>query len=282
MRARAIAWSVLSKRSSTGMTLSLVALFMALSGTTYAVTQLPARSVGSAELQRGAVRSENIANGAVASSKLSQGSSARQARQSSAKRFRANVSYAAKAGYADYALHADTAPLADRATFATTAGSASVAGSATTAGAAGDTAKLGGLDSSRYLSRSTIVEIPRFSLGNEETKVMLEYGPFKLTARCYINDALGEDDADVLISTTQPHSAFEGFSIDPDLSPGDFESTRSVIGVGGPTGAQQFESSADGTAVAPDGTEIRSMIFYSGLNLDGQAGPCTFGGMAIL
>jgi hypothetical protein len=282
MRVRAIASSVLRKRPSTGMALSLVALFMALSGTTYAVTQLPARSVGSAELQRGAVRSENIAKGAVASSKLSQGLTTRHATQSSAKRFRANVSYAAKAGYADRAGRADTAELADQATFATTAGNVSVAGSVTTAGAAGDAAKLGGLDSSRYLLRSTIVEIPRFSIGNNETKVMMQYGPFTLTARCYINDALAEDDADVQISTTQPHSAFEGFSIDPDLNPGDPEATRSVIGVGGPTGAPQFESSADGTAVAPDGTEIRSMIFYSGLNLDGQAGPCTFGGMAIL
>lgn len=249
MRVRAIVRSVLGRRPSTGMTLSLVALFMALSGTTYAVAQLPARSVGSAELQRGAVRTENIADGAVSPSRLSKGLSARQVTLRGAKRFRAGTSYAVKAGIGD---------------------------------SAGDAAKLGGLASSSYLPRSTIVDIPRFSIGHGETRVMLQRGPFTVTARCYINDLLAQDDADVQISTTQPHSAFEGFSVDPDLSPGDPESIRSVIGVGGPTGTPQFESSADGTAIAPDGTEIRSMIFYSGLNLDGQTGRCTFGGTAIL
>jgi hypothetical protein len=282
MWVRAIGRRVLSRRPSPGMTLSLVALFMALSGTTYAVTRLPARSVGSAELQIGAVRSENISNGAVTSSKLAQSSSARKVAQSSAKRFRTDVSYAVKAGYADSAGHADKAAIADKATFATTAGSVPVAGTATIAGAAGDAARLGGLDSSLYLPKSTIVDIPRFSIGNGETRVMMQHGPFTVTARCYINDALAEDDADVQISTTQPHSAFQGFSIDPDLSPGDPESIRSVIGVGGPTGVAQFEASAQGTAVAPDGSEIRSMIFYAGLNLYGQTGRCTFGGMAIL
>jgi hypothetical protein len=282
MWVRAIARRVLSKRPSTGMTLSLVALFMALSGTTYAVTQLPARSVGSSELKIGAVRSENFANGAVTSSKLSQTLTARQVAQSRANRFRTDVSYAVNAGYADNAGHADTAALADKATFATTADSAPVAGSATTAGAAGDAAKLGGLDSSLYLPKSMIVSIPSFTIGNGETKVMMQHGPFTVTARCYINDAVAEDDADVQISTTEPHSAFHGFLTDPDLSPGDPESIRSVIGVGGPTGVEQFEASAQGTAVAPDGTEIRSMIFYAGLNLNGQAGRCSFGGMAIL
>jgi hypothetical protein len=264
------------------MTLSLVALFMALSGTTYAVTQLPARSVGSAELQRGAVRTENIADGAVSGSKLSKGLSTRQVAQIRAKRLRADTSYALRAAYADSAGRADTAALADKATFATTAGSVLTAGFANNVGSAVDTAKLGGLDASMHLPRSTILDIPRFTLGNGETKVMLQQGPFTITARCYINDALAEDDADVQIATTQPHSAFHGFSVTPDLSPGDPESTRSVIGVGGPTGVPQFEASAQGSAVAPDGTEIRSMILYTGLNLDGLTGRCTFGGMAIL
>jgi hypothetical protein len=281
MRARSIVGGVLSKRPSTGMTLSLVALFMALSGTTYAVTQLPARSVGSAELQKGAVHSENIADGAVTPSKLAKGLSASQATRSRSKRFRTDNSYAVRAGYADSAGRADTATLAAKATFAATAGSVPTAGFAGNVGSAGDTAKLGGLPASAYLPRSAIVDVPRFTLGNGQTRVMMQHGPFTITARCYVNDAVHEDDADVQIATTQPHSAFHGFSVDPDLNPGDPESIRSVIGVGGPTGTQQFEASAQGSAVAPDGTDIRSMIFYAGLNLYGQVG-CTFGGMAIL
>ena len=176
---------------------------------------------------------------------------------------------------------ADTATLADSATTATTAASATTAGSAVSAGSAGNTATLDGKDASWFLPRSAIVEVPRFSLEHGEKKVMLAHGPFTLTARCYINQ-LGIDDADVLIATTQPHSAFEGFAMDGDLNPGDPESARSVIGIDGATGLPQFESSADGSAAAPDGTEIRSIVFYAGVNLLGQTGRCTFGGFAIL
>jgi hypothetical protein len=279
MRVRTLIRRASGKRPAPAMIVALAALFMALSGTTYAVTRLPSRSVGSLELQKGAVRSENIANGAVTSSKLHAGLTSKVG-QSSAK-LRADTSYVDRAGYADNAGHADSATLADQATFATTAGSAPTADTAVSAGSAADAAKLGGKDSSFFLPRSTIVDVPRFSLADGETKVMLEHGPFTLTARCYIN-RLGGDDADVLIATTEPHSAFEGFAQDSDLNPGDPEVSRSVIGVDGATGLSQFESSADGSAVAPDGTEIRSIIFYAGLNVFGQVGRCTFGGFAIL
>jgi hypothetical protein len=85
-----------------------------------------------------------------------------------------------------------------------------------------------------------------------------------------------------LISTTQPHSAFEGFSRDADLNPGDLEVNRSVVSVDETPGQPQFESSAYGTAIAPDGTEIRSMIVYAGVNLFGQTGRCSFGGFVIV
>ena len=42
-----------------------------------------------------------------------------------------------------------------------------------------------------------------------------------------------------------------------------------------------FEASAQGTAIAPDGTEIRSIVLYAGVNLSGQTGKCTFGGLLM-
>jgi len=265
--------------SSPATIVALVALFVALSGTTYAVTQVPSRSIDSRQLKKGAVRTENIADGAVTAAKLSRGLSARIA-QSTA-RLRADTSYADRAGYADNAGHADRAALADRATTAGTADSAATAGSAVTAGTAADASQLGGHDASFYLPRSVIVEVPRFSLGSDETRVILEHGPFTITARCFINKPSG-DDADVQISTTEPHSAFEGFTANPDLNPGDPESARALIGVDGATGVPEFESSAAGSAVAPSGSEIRSIILYTGLNLFGRPGRCTFGGFFIL
>ena len=263
------------------MVVASLALFLALSGTTLAVTALPKRSVGSAQLKKSAVRKENIARGAVTSSKLSPNLSAAKA-SGRARDLRAEASYAVRAGYAENARRADRATLAGQATTTESATSATTAGTADTAASTDDTDKLDGRDASFFLDKSTLLQVPRFTLGNDETRVMLVHGPFTVTARCYINQ-IASDDADILIATTQPHSAFHGFQANPDLNPTSFEATRSLIGVDGPTGLPQFESSAYGTAVAPDGTEIRSMVFYVGVNLFGQPpGRCTFGGLAIL
>ena len=84
----------LIKRPSPAMIVALAALVMSLSGTTYAVTKLPSRSVGSTQLKKGAVRSENIAKGAVTTSKLALGLTAAGAKASRAS-LRADASYAA-------------------------------------------------------------------------------------------------------------------------------------------------------------------------------------------
>src|SRR5262245_11990839 len=61
---------ILRHRPSPAMAVALVALFVALSGTSYAVTQLPANSVGSAQvrdgsLQRRDLKSRVLLNGAM-------------------------------------------------------------------------------------------------------------------------------------------------------------------------------------------------------------------------
>ena len=259
------------------MAVALLALFMALSGTTYAVTKLPKRSVGSAELRKGAVRSENIAKGAVTASKLGKGLVATNSTTSS---LRADTSYAAKAGYADTAGKADTAALADRATLADKATTATTATSATSATSAGNADLLDGKDSTGFLPTSAEFNVPRFTLpdisGN--SKVILKQGPFTITARCFINNALGQDVSEIDISTTQAHSAVHGFDRVADLGAG---AGAEIVGVQPPTGTPDFEASAQGTAVAPDGTEIRSIVLYAGVNLYGQIGKCAFGGLIL-
>jgi hypothetical protein len=56
--------------------MGIVALFVALGGTSYAATQLPANSVGTRQIRAGAVTSTSIHNGAVTPAKLSPGLSA--------------------------------------------------------------------------------------------------------------------------------------------------------------------------------------------------------------
>ncbi len=51
--------------------LAILALFIALGGTSYAATQLPSNSVGSSQIRTGAVTSNKVRNGAITPAKLS-------------------------------------------------------------------------------------------------------------------------------------------------------------------------------------------------------------------
>ena len=53
-----------------GNTIALLALFVALGGTTYAATALPRNSVGPKQLQRNAVSNPKLRNGAVTGAKV--------------------------------------------------------------------------------------------------------------------------------------------------------------------------------------------------------------------
>jgi hypothetical protein len=63
---------ILRSRPSPALVISLLALFIALGGVTYAAT-LPRNSVGTAQLKKGAVRNSDIFRGAVSNSKLRRG-----------------------------------------------------------------------------------------------------------------------------------------------------------------------------------------------------------------
>ena len=271
------------------MIVSLIALFVAMSGTTYAVTNLPKRSVGSLQLKKGAVHKENIAAGAVTVSKLAKGlvSSTPAGPAGPTTPVIVNqelpsdgVGYAAKAGWADRAGKADRATLAARATSAASAAGATTAGSATTAGTAADAAKLGGRDPSYFLPRSTIVDLPRFDLPNGGER-SFKMGPFTYVARCKI-DVGGVDLADILIYSSINNSAFDGDGITANLLTSAPDSARRYVHLEGPTGEAKFLAQNDGTAVAPGGSEVRSTVWYTGLNLFNTTGRCYFGGYAIL
>jgi hypothetical protein len=57
--------------------IGLIALFVALGGTSYAATQLPSNSVGSRQIQAGAITTAKIRDGAITAAKLSPGLRAR-------------------------------------------------------------------------------------------------------------------------------------------------------------------------------------------------------------
>lgn len=96
-----------TRAPSPAFVISLIALFVALGGTTYAATSLPKNSVGTRQLKRSAVTSPKIRNGAVTASKIN-----------------------TQGLVVPSAVHAASADNAANADHATTAGSAPPSGSA--------------------------------------------------------------------------------------------------------------------------------------------------------
>jgi hypothetical protein len=261
------------------MVVAMIALFASLSGTGYAVSKLPKNSVGSSQLRAGAVQTSDIKDGAVTPSKLASGVLPGQRSASAPDR----VAYADRAGFAARAESSDRASFADAAERATTAASAERVDSA---GTADDADLLDGRDSSDFLPRGLIVDVPRFTLTDNQQRNVLRLGPFTVTARCDLDATTANggrvDSADMLVSSTQAHSVLEGFTLNPDLGPGSLERNRVLISVAPAVGQPGFESSADGTFVAPDGTQVRSAVVQAGVNVYGDDGKCTFGGFFLI
>lgn len=115
-------------RPSPALVVSIIALVVALGGTSYAAFSLPRNSVGTRQLKRGAVTTQKLRNGAVTGAKIQLGSLG-------------TVPSAAKANTAGYATSAATA--AD-------AGHATTADTATSAGHATNADQLGGVNASAY------------------------------------------------------------------------------------------------------------------------------------
>jgi hypothetical protein len=85
---------------SPALVISLIALFVALGGTSYAAIHLPKNSVGSKQLKKNAVTSKKIKNGAVTASKINPVGLTVP-----------NATNATHATNADHATSADSAPL---------------------------------------------------------------------------------------------------------------------------------------------------------------------------
>jgi hypothetical protein len=117
---------------------------------------------------------------------------------------------------------------------------------------------------------------------------MLKVGPFTLTARCIIDETVGgvanQDQADIIISTTQAKSAFDGDDLLGSLDPGDNIETRQFVNtIATPHGQARFEASSDGLAIGADGVlYIKGSYLFAGVNIAGDHEKCRFGGYIFL
>jgi hypothetical protein len=107
-----------------GNTIALLALFVALGGTTYAATSLPKNSVGAKQLKKNAVTNPKIANGAVTGAKIANNS------VKGADVLESSLGKVPSASNADNATHATSADTATSATSASSATNATTVGGA--------------------------------------------------------------------------------------------------------------------------------------------------------
>ena len=121
-----------------------------------------------------------------------------------------------------------------------------------------------------FLTSDTIRWIAPFTIG-EGTKEMLKVGPLTLTARCTIDETIGgvanQDQADIIISTTQAKSAFDGDDLLGSLDPGDNIETRQFVNTTpSASGTPRFEASSDGLAIGGDGVVyIKGSYLFAGV-----------------
>jgi hypothetical protein len=287
-------------RPSPAMVVALLALFVAMGGTGYAVTSLPRRSVGPAQLRKNAVRTDHIKAGSITTSKLAKTtlSSLRapvaapsvaggpSAAAATASATQDHVAYADRAGLADHATVADHATAADEAAAADTAAVADRAKLADNANA------IGGKTIADFLTSDTIRWIAPFTIGDgtnkETTRELLKVGPFTLTARCIPSRASPltgnpEEIADIIISTSLAKAAFDGDDLLGSLDPGDNIESRQFVNTAGVPGEAKFEASSDGLAIGPDGVlYIKGSYLFGGINIGGQTNKCRFGGYVFL
>ena len=138
-----------------------------------------------------------------------------------------------------------------------------------------------------FLTSDTIRWITPFTI-DEGTREMVKVGPFTLTARCTLNETIGgvagQDLADIIISTTQAKSAFDGEDLLGSLDPGDNIETRQFVNTAvAASGDAKFEASSDGLAMGGDGiVYIKGSYLFAGVNVAGQPGKCKFGGYLFL
>jgi hypothetical protein len=281
-------------RPSPAMVVALLALFVAMGGTGYAVSKLPKRSVGPAQLRKNAVRSQHIKAGSITTAKLAKSTISSLRSPVAAPSIASGAAAAGAASgsndrvaYADKAGFADRAALAERATTAAVAAAADTTAVADRAKLAENASLLGGRAAGEFLTGDTVHWVTPFTVG-EGMRDMLKAGPFTLTARCRLNETIGgvpnQDQADIIISTTQHNSAFDGEDLLGRFGPeNDIETRQFVNTAVSNHGLAKFEASSDGLAIGGDGVVyIKGSYLFAGININGQLDKCKFGGFVFL
>lgn len=243
----------LRKRLSFSNIVALLALFIALGGSAYAVGK---NSVGTKQLKNNAVTAKKIKKNAVTTAKVKNGAiTGAKVKLSSL----GTVPSATKAATADSA---------------TTAGTATSAGTATTATSAASADALKG--------QQTVF----LKLADGESKIVMQHGVVALRATCSLNDG-GSDILRITAETTQNGAILAG---DDTLNGG--PSANDFLNVNTPEGDREFEEETDtagqtyvdaeidsGFVLGPDGKAIVANTEGAIMGLNYLDSACIYGGV---
>jgi hypothetical protein len=125
------------------------------------------------------------------------------------------------------------------------------------------------------------VRVAPFTLTDGQEQQIYQRGAFTLTATCTINDG-GDDFARILIATTVNNSSFDAEDTTEDLDTTTLADDREFLVAEPLTTDPEIDSNSDGSAFAPDGSEIAGADLTAAVNLvqDGP-GVCRFYGMVL-
>jgi hypothetical protein len=238
--------SIRAYRPSPAMAVALVALFVSLGGVSYGVAT---GSIDSREIKNNTVRTKDIRNNDVRGKDI---------RNSTIRSADIGANQVKGVDVLESSL--GTVPTAN------------------VANSAGTAAAFGGFKSV-HVGASPLV------LTNGQTKEVLKAGALTFTAVCTINgdpDGGGPagvgDYAQINVATTQDHAALDGDDTTSDLLIATPIENRQFVDASGATGTPVLDQETDGTALAPDGTEVYTQGIYGAVNILNDPGKCRFGG----
>ena len=225
-------------RPSTALVVSMIALVVALGGTSYAAFSLPKNSVGTKQLKNGAVATKKVKNGAIGTGKLKNGA-VTTAKLSLGAVTATTIARGAVTAAALNLAALGTVPSATNATNATNANHATTAdnaGHAALADSSTSTSVVSIHATKAVDAASDLPSAPQVPLGSN--------GPFSFYGKCYVN-AAGRVEATTFIASTSNTGMFDTEAEDSGyVTPSTAENLRKL---------QDVTTAAANTFVAGDG-----------------------------
>jgi hypothetical protein len=254
--------------------ISLLALFVALGGSSYAAVK-----IGSAQIKNNSIKSTDVKNRSLRGVDLRNSTvTAGKVRNNS---LRGTDLRNLSVGGVDLAAGSVTGDkIAPNAVDGSKVADNALGGSDVDEGSlgqvptAGNALQLGGRGPESFESASRTIRLGLIRLGDGDTRELARVGPLTFTGICDLDNG-GSDSATISVTTTQNNSA-----VDPGDEDLDVGETTNIVTASDSANTPNFNEPDETTAAAPDGTIVGGNTLFAGVNvLDSE---CVVGGTLAL